>query len=98
RHRAHRLDLRTRLSHVSSIGQLVPADSRSFAPSFSRIRKEIANSCPIVKITYSNTQPFFLRTLISLQGTSSGGCMNRKRNMLAKYKPSGLAPIVSTLL
>jgi hypothetical protein len=29
------------------------ADSRSFAPSLARIRKAIANSCPIVNITYS---------------------------------------------
>src|SRR6266851_1046921 len=74
-------------AQVSSTGQQFSADSRSFAASFPRIRKGIASSCPIVKITYSNTQPLLLPTLISPHGTSSGGCINRKRNMLAKYNP-----------
>ena len=71
-------------THVSSTGQLFPASFRSLSANFVRIRKGIANSCPSVKITFSNTQPFFLRTLISLHGTSNGGCMKRNRNMLAK--------------
>src|ERR1035437_2214912 len=85
-------------AHVSSTGQQLPASFRSLSASFARIRKGIPNSCPSVKITYSNTQPFFLCTLISLHEISNGGCMNRKRNMLAKYKPCGLTPSVSTLL
>src|ERR1039458_2973456 len=85
-------------AHVSSTGQQFPADSRNFAASFARIRKGIANSCPIVNITYSNTQPFFLRTLISPHGSSNGGCMKRNRNMLAKYRPSSLVPSVRTRL
>jgi hypothetical protein len=54
-----RVKLTANASHVSSTGQLFPADSRSFAANFARIRKGIASSYPGVKITYSNTQPFF---------------------------------------
>src|ERR1700688_3069875 len=42
-----------RFSQVSSMGQQFPAAFRSFDASFPRIRKGIANSCPIIKVTYS---------------------------------------------
>src|ERR1039458_10816552 len=79
-------------THVSSTGQQLPASFRSLSASFARIRKGIANSCPIVNITYSNTQPFFLRTLISPHGSSNGGGMKRNKKKLAKNKPSSLVP------
>src|SRR5580693_535017 len=47
--------------HMSSMGQAFPADSLSFAASIARIRRGIARSGPMVKITYSNSQPLLRR-------------------------------------
>ena len=46
--------------HTSSTGQYLPVDSLSFAASFPQIRKGVGRSCPIVRITYLNSQPLLL--------------------------------------
>jgi len=77
----------------------LPAAALSFPASRPPMVNGIAILRPKVSVTRSpRIQIRFLRTLTSLQGINDGGCINRKKKIIPKYKPSELAPTVRQLL